>query len=304
VPFRFRFSWPLALTVMAWAFNYIALKLVYEQLTPSQAAFLRYLVMYAVLAILCLINKESFRYPPKDTGRLLFFGFCTMGAYIFLFMEAMRWSGPAEGAILLNTTPILTMLLAAAMGMERLKAGSLGGAVIGFIGVILVTSQGAVQGQNKVLGFGLMEAAALVWAFSIVIMRPLLAKYSPLRLMTLSMPGGFIPLLIYWLYRDQGQIPFATVTPLGWLQFAHVALLSGVMGFLLFYRGVHEVGSAEAAMWIYFIPPLTALLQWAFMGITLTPIQFVGLFVVLAGVAIAQRFRSPSEVTPAPAEPA
>lgn len=273
-------------------------------MTASQAAFLRYLVMYAALAGLCLINKESFRYPKNDLWRLLFFGFCTMGLYIFLFMEAMRWSGPAEGAILLNTTPILTMIIAAAMGTEKLKAGSLFGAILGFGGVVLVTSQGIGQGQNKVLGFGLMEAAALVWAFSIVIMKPLLGRYSPLRLMTLSMPGGFIPLLVYWLFRDHGYMPFATVTPLGWVEFAHVALLSGVMGFLLFYRGVSEVGSGEAAMWIYFIPPLTALLQWAFMGMILSPLQIVGLFVVLAGVAIAQRFRNPLAVTAAPPEPA
>lgn len=91
---------------------------------------------------------------------------------------------------------------------------------------------------------------------------------------------------------------------MGWLEFAHVAMLSGVAGFLLFYKGVQQVGSGEAALWIYFIPPLTAVFQWIFTRTMLTPWQFVGLFVVLAGVATAQHFRSSHAIPAAPAEPA
>jgi drug/metabolite transporter (DMT)-like permease len=304
VPLRFRFSWPLALAILAWALNYIALKLVYKQFTASQLAFLRYLVMYAALLVICLVSKESLEVPRKDFWRLMFFGFCTMGAYMFFFLEGMRWSTPAEGAILLNTTPILTMILAAVIVKEKLRPGSLVGAIVAFTGIVLVTSQGAVLGQHKMLGYGLLELGALTWAYSIVIMKPLLGRYSPVRLMTLSMPGGFLPMLIYWLYRDHGVMPLASVTPLGWLEFGHVAMLSGVMGFLLFYRGVHEIGPAEAAMWMYFVPPLTAVFQWMFTGTVLSLWQFLGLFVVIAGVATAQHFRAVGEVAVAPAEPA
>ena len=304
MPNRFRFNWPLALTVVFWAFNYVALKLAYKQFTASQMAFLRYLVMYAALAIICALNKESFRFPKKDFWPLMLFGFASMGAYMFLFLEGMRWSGPAEGAILLNTVPILVLILAAAMKIEKLKVGSLIGAIIAFSGVVLVTSQGAQYGSQKLLGYGLLETAALVWASCIVSMKGLLTRYSPLRLMTISMPGGFLPMLIYWLIRDHGVMPIAKITLMGWLEFGHVAMLSGVAGFLLFYRGVHEVGGGEAALWMYFIPPLTALFQWIFTGTMLTPLQFVGLFVVLAGVATAQRFRASSAVAAAPAEPA
>ena len=301
---RFRFSWPLTLCVLFWAFNYIALKLAYKQFTASELAFLRYLVMYAALAAICAINKESFRFPRRDFWPLMLFGFGSMGLYMFLFLEGMRWTGPAEGAILLNTTPILVLIIAAAMKTERLRAGSLVGAIIGFLGVVLVTSQGAAHGTNKMLGYGLLLMAALVWAWCIVAMKPLLQRYSPLRLMTISMPAGFLPMFLYWLIRDHGEMPLSNITLMGWLEFGHVAMLSGVAGFLLFYKGVSQVGSGEAALWIYFIPPLTALFQWIFTGTALTPLQFVGLFVVLGGVATAQHFRNVSEVAVAPAEPA
>ena len=304
VPVRFRFSWPLALAVGAWALNYVALKLVYQQMTASQLAFLRYVVMYVALVLLCLVGKQSLRIPKGDFWRVMFFGFLSMGVYLLFFLEAMRYAGPAEGAILLNTSPILTMLLASLMGMERLRAGSLAGAIVAFLGIVLVTIPGIAHDGNNAVGYALMELAALTWAYSIVWMKPLLQKYSPLRLLTLGMPGGLPLMLGYWLVRDHGHMPLATITPLGWLEFAHVALLSGVMGFLLFYRGVHEVGPAEAASWMYFVPPLTALLQWGLAGIALKPLQILGMAIVLVGVATAQRFRAPSPVLAAPAEPA
>lgn len=301
-----RFSWPLTLAISAWTLNYIALKLLYVDkiLTASEVAFLRYLVMYAALVVLCRVNRESLRMPKEDRFQLLWFGLCSMGIYMFLFLEGMRWSDPAEGAILLNVSPIMTMLFAAAMKQERLKAGSLGGAVLALIGVILVTVPTVGHGEQKGLGYLLLITAACVWAYCIVITKSLVKKYSPLRLMTLSMPGGFPVMLAYWLIRDRGTMPLTHISPLGWLLFLHVALLSGVMGFILFYRGIDEIGPSSAALWMFFVPPLTALCQWIFTGKMLTPLQLIGLVVVLIGVATAQQFRSPAQIPAAPAEPA
>jgi drug/metabolite transporter (DMT)-like permease len=302
----FRFSWPLSLAISAWTLNYIALKLLYVDkiLTASEVAFLRYLVMYAALVILCVINRESFSAPRGDWPKLLWFGFCSMGIYMFLFLEGMRWSDPAEGAILLNVSPIMTMLIAAGLKQERLKLPALGGAVLALVGVVLVTIPTLGQGEQKGWGYALLITAACVWAYCIVITKSLVTKYSPLRLMTLSMPGGFPIMLTYWLMRDHGRMPLTQISPLGWLLFLHVALLSGVMGFILFYRGIDEIGASSAALWMFFVPPLTALCQWLFTGKMLTSLQLVGLVVVLIGVATAQRFRSPGQLSAAPPEPA
>lgn len=302
--FPFRFSWPLALTVLAWALNYVAVKGVYQVLTPSQLAFLRYLVMYAALVVLCLINRESLKLPKKDALPVLWFGACSMAIYMFLFLEGMRWIDAAEGSILLSISPVVTMLLAAAMRVEKLRAGGLLGAFIGFAGIVLVTIPTISHAHQTVTGVILLLAGACTWAYCIVIMKPLLRDYSPLRLMTLSMPGGFVFMLAYWLARDHGAMPLAQVPPIGWLEFLHIALLSGVMGFILFYRGVHEIGSASAALWMYFVPPLTAVCQWILLGKMLTPLQFGGLVVVLLGVATAQHFRGLAELPAAPVEPA
>lgn len=293
------------MAILFWALNFIALKHLYNdhQMTASQLAWFRFVVMYIGLAVLCLATGESLRLPKEDAGKLLAFGFLTMGLYMFLFLEGMRYVSPGEGAILLNTSPIMTMLITAGLGQERLRLGSMAGAVLAFFGVALVMVPGIAGHESKTIGYVLLVASALVWAYAISIMRPLLQRYSPLRVMTLSMAGGLPVMLGYWLVRDHGQAPVA-MNAAGWLSFSHVALLSGVVAFLLYYRGVHEVGAPGAALYMYFTPPLTALLDWLITGHVLAPIQFGGLFVVIVGVAVAQRFRAAQPIVSAPCEPA
>ena len=218
--------------------------------------------------------------------------------------QPIRFSGPAEGSILLNVSPILTMFLTASMGQEKLKLGSIFGAMLAFCGVILIMLPGIGSADQKLLGYFLMITAAAIWALSISIMKPLLQTYSPLRVMTLSMPGGFPVMLAYWLIRDGGRLPLAQITPLGWLLFGHVALLSGVLAFVMFYKGVRDIGAAGAALWMYFVPPLTAILQWWIFGKSLSLVQIAGLVVVIAGVATAQHFRAQAAIPAAPPEPA
>lgn len=303
MPTPIRFSWPLAVAILCWALNFIALKHLYNAhlLSASQLAWFRYLVMYGGLVVLCVANKESLRLPKQDAGKLLWFGFLTMGLYMLLFLEGMRYAGPAEGAITLNTSPIMTLFITAALGQERLKLGSVFGAVLALSGVALVAVP--KLGGAHFVGYVLLVVSALVWAYAIAIMRPLLNRYSPLRLMTLSMSGGLPVMLGYWLIRDGGALP-TNMNTIGWIAFGHVALLSGILAFLLYYRGVHDVGAAGAALYMYFTPPLTALLEWLITGHVLAPIQFAGLVVVIVGVALAQHYRSPLAVASAPCEPA
>lgn len=300
---RLPIGWPLAVAVLAWGFNFVALKALYAEIGPPALALSRYAVMWALFVALCLATRESLRYERRGAFAVLWFGFLSMGVYMVLFMEGMRNSYPAEGAILLNTSPVLTLLLAAAIKLERFRLLSLVGGIVAFLGVALVIAPGISGGADKAAGNMLVLASAAVWAYCVVLMKPLLSEYTPLRLVTLSMPGGLVPLFVYWIAVDRGDMPLLQLSPLAWLMFAHVALASGVLAFLAFYRGVRDVGASGASLAMYFVPPLTVLFEWLVFGRTLLPVQFVGLAVVLAGVFLAQRSRGHTDTT-APLEPA
>ncbi|MCW5942289.1 MAG: DMT family transporter [Fimbriimonadaceae bacterium] len=281
----------LLVTMVAWGFNFVALKFIYHEVNPPALGLVRFGAMALVLVLLCRVQGEEVRYPKHNGGRILVQGFLSMGVYMVLFLEGMKRIGAAEGAIILATTPILTAFVAASVKQERLVFGTLLGSFVAMSGVFLVVGVGAATGHMDWLGVGLLFASAIVWAVATVISKPLVSRVSPLKMLTLSMPGALVVLVPYGL-ADAIQTPWTDLTTQTWLMIAHVTALAGVVGFMGFYRGVQQVGASAAMMYQYLVPILAALFSWWALGSGLRPLQWAGVIVVLGGVGYASWVRT------------
>jgi drug/metabolite transporter (DMT)-like permease len=288
------------MTVAAWGFNFVALKLLYlpGQMDAPSVGLVRFLIMWALLAAISCFRGDSLRYPKGEALRILGLGALAMGVYMVLFLEGMKGSTAAEGAIILATAPIFTAVFAALAGQERFRLGSLVGAIIAFAGVVIVITNGvhpAQQASGKLLGNLLIFLSSIVWAYSSVYSRPLVEKYSPFRVLTLSMPGA-LPVLLPYGFLATLSVDWSKLQSLSWIMLLHVAVLAGVVGFAGFYAGVRQIGAAGAMLYQFLVPPTAAISAWLVLGQPMTLLQGAGLIVVLAGLALAmqQRTRTPS----------
>lgn len=281
----------LLITVVSWGLNFVALKEAYREIPPPAVALLRYLVMGGALVLLCLWRRESLRLPREDAWRFLLVGFLSMGVYMVLFLEGMSGSGATEGAILLQLSPIFTAILAGAIGQERFIGKTLVGALAAFLGAGLIVAGGtAAGGENSIsYNFAVIGAAA-VWACSVVLMRPLLMRHSPLRVLTLTMPGG-LPVMVAFGISPMLAENWGAVHAYSWLMFLHIALISGVLAFLCFYEGVRRVGATGATLYQYFVPAVAMFFAAWIRHVPPTAIQVAGFVVVLGGVIFAMRVR-------------
>ena len=279
--------------MVCWAFNFVALKLVYGQIDPSTLALTRFAVMWSVLALICRLAGFSLRYAKEDFIRLMTLGFLSMGVYIIVFLEGMQRTTATDGAILLATSPIWTALIAVLFRHERFSWGALGGAVVAFGGVAFVVLSGSQGGHGQVIGNVLILISALLWALCAVLTRPMVEKYPPIQALTLSLPGALPLLLVYGLWSTV-QTPWMSLSTVTWLSFLHVCLLAGVVGFIGFYAGVKQIGSGNAMLYQYFVTPLAAGFAWLVLGQPPAPLQLIGLVIVVMGVVWSTRSRSAS----------
>jgi drug/metabolite transporter (DMT)-like permease len=280
------------ITVVCWGFNFVALKLIYREVAPSAVALTRFVLMYAVLACVCRIRGQSLSYPPGTMGRLWLIGALSMGLYIVLFMEGMYSAGAAEGAIVLATAPVFTTLIAIAFRQEAFSFGALAGALLALGGVALVVGQAEFGGAHRLEGDLLVLLSAVVWAFSIVLARPLVLRMDPVRVLTLSMPGALLVLFPFGI-RASLATDWAHLNWVSWLSFLHVSVLAGALGFIGFYRGLQAVGAAGAMLYQFFVPAFATVFAWLILQESLAIWQFVGFGVILAGVGFALRSRKP-----------
>jgi drug/metabolite transporter (DMT)-like permease len=276
--------------------NFVAIKLLYREVTPAAASVARMVPMWLILVAICLWQKEPLTVPKEDRFKTYFQGFLSLGVYMIFFFEGLARTGGAEGSVLLTTSPIWTALIAMLVRQEEFRPMVLIGAVTAFFGAALVIWGRAVDVQNTaasqehLFGVGLVLTSALIWAWTTVISKPLLHRISPIRMLAVSAPASLLVLLPYGLVPAMNT-QWSAVTPTAWFLLFHITVLAGVVGFIGFYAGVKQVGAPGAMLYQYFVPPLAALLEWAVIGKTLQPIQFLGFGIIVVGVWTASRFR-------------
>lgn len=282
-----RWNLPLLVTSLCWGFNFVALKKLYATMPPNVVSLARFGLMYAVLFGICLATKRSLRYPKGKTVPILMLGFFSMGVYMVLFLEGMRGTTAAEGAIVLSTSPIFTLLGAVALRQETFRAGLLWGALLALAGVGLIVGTGAGDSHGTAWGNSMVMAAAVIWAGCALGTRSLVVDADPIRLLTLSMPGGLLALLPFG-GADALRFDYGSMRLVDWLMLAHVSWLAGVLAFIGFFVGVKQIGAGPALVYQYLVPGLAVWFGWLVLGQGLAPLQFLGFAIVLGGVAWAQ----------------
>jgi drug/metabolite transporter (DMT)-like permease len=295
---RFPLSLPLLVVVVSWGFNFLSLKVLYANgMKPLTLMFDRAILMGILLAGICLVRRQPLKYPGgRDTWLILLSGFISMGLYMMVFLVALQMTSPAEGAVMLAMAPVFTYILSCLARQEAFIPSAMAGSVVGFAGVATVILGGAHSSKHGSLeGNLVMLASAFIWAVGVVILRPVLHRHDAMRLFTLSIPGA-LPILLGFGLLPAIHTDYGAVTPLGWLMFAQIVLLSGVVAFVCFYVGIHQIGPSRATMYQFFIPPTAAMFQWLFFGDTLNGIQWLGLTVLIAGVFYSSYARTRSSV--------
>ena len=281
----------MIVVVLSWGFNFISLKILYHEMPAPAVMFNRTIVMAVLLAIVVKARGLSLKYPKHDTPRLLLAGLVAMGIYMAVFLEGLQRTTPAEAAIMLATAPVFTFLLASALKQESFTWSALMGSMIGFAGVATVILGGSATSEHgSLLGNLMTVASAFLWGIGVVIMRPMLHKYDPTQAFTLSIPGCIPVMLLYGLWPAL-HTDYGAITPFGWLMFAQVTLLSGVIAFMCFYIGIRQIGPSRATMYQFFIPPTAAVIQWLIYGKALAPLQWLGLGVLMVGVIYTSQAR-------------
>lgn len=281
---------PAAIVVIfAWGINFSIIKIAYTGFDPSATALIRYLGMIPCMIALSLILKERLSYKGRNIPKLFFAGFLSSGLYMVLFLEGIKTAGAAETAIALATAPLWIAILAVAGKRESANYRLAVGSVFAFAGVamLILASQNG-NGGGSLLGIGLVALSAFVWASSVIVMNDIIVDGDPIANYTLSMPGAAIVLVPYGLH-SMLTTDYSAVGAPAWLSMAYLILIAGMLAFGCYYVALRRIGPSALGLTQYLIPIVAVIAAVIMLGENLTIWHFVGMAVVIAGVAIGKK---------------
>ena len=87
--------------------------------------------------------------------------------------------------------------------------------------------------------------------------------------------------------------------PVNLLLLATIGVVSTALSMIFFLAGIRHIGAARASIITTIEPAFVVFLAWLILGETLSPVQLIGVAILLAGIALARRKR-PSMTEPGP----
>ncbi|MBM3133965.1 MAG: EamA family transporter [Chloroflexi bacterium] len=277
--------------VVVWGFNFSIIKGALAEMAPLAFNGLRFLLASVTMLILTRAMGGDLRVQRGDWPRLALVGLIGHTIYQILFIVGLNRTQAGHSSLMLGLTPVFVALIGLALGIERVRAWVWASILLSFAGVVLITSgssNGLHLGGPTLVGDLLTLAATLCWASFTVLSKPLLSRYSPIKLITLTMLLGTVPFLALATPALVAQ-DYSRVTATGWLGLLYSYSLAIVAAYIVWYTSVQRVGNARTAIFSNLTPVVALIAAWLLRGETLAPLQFIGAAVVLLGISLARR---------------
>jgi drug/metabolite transporter (DMT)-like permease len=261
-----------------------------EALPPFGINLVRWVLACIVLVPLTLALEGRFPRPARHqwlglvvmalTGVVLF------NALVYL---SLRYTTSTNAALINSVTPILTMVLAAAVGLDRLTGRRLAGAFVSLVGVSWIVSQGSLEALIE-LSFNrgdlIMLVAALAWAIYTILLNHVRGALSPLATLTIVALLALLPLSVIGGYELISN-PIGPITPVVIVGLVYVSVLASVAAFMAWSMGIEGIGAARGSIFLNLIPMFTAVVAMLTLGERVGLVQLIGGLLVIGGVTLA-----------------
>lgn len=288
---------PAAAFVVVWSSGYISGPAAVHAAAPFSVLGWRFALAGLLAAALALLLRRRPRMDRATLGRVAAVGFVMNGLQFGLMYVAFDLGLGATLASLFHAlSPVLTVLLAAALLGERVSALQVVGFVVGVVGVLLVLGADLAHAGGPV--------AVLVGSLSMLTLslgtlgqRWIGTDPDPLWSAAVQFAVSAPPLLVVG-WASEGLWP-VTDTDRAVVSVLYLAVVNSIVGLLLLSLLVLRGGSGAAASLFFLCPPVTAVMAWMVLDETLGAVQLLGLAVAVVGVGAATRTgrtRQPGEV--------
>lgn len=267
----------------------VASRYVVEQTGPATLALLRYVIGVAILAIPALLAPKA-RFASRDLAMIALLGIGQFGLLIALLNIGLHYTTAARAALLFATMPLITLVLAASLGHERLGLAKGLGVLLSLLGVAFALGDAVLhpaEGEAPWIGIAAVLGSAATGAVCSVFYRPYLRRYPILKVSAIAMLAAVLALLPLALLETRA-VPLLDLDGTAMLAVLFIGLSSGVFYFLWLWA----LGNAPASRVTVFLslsPPTAALLGVWLLGEPLTPSLLAGLAAIVAGIVLAHR---------------
>jgi drug/metabolite transporter (DMT)-like permease len=253
---------------------------------PVTLGVFRFGTGFLILLPIALIIKS--RWPSgRDWIAVTLLGILFFFAFSVLFNLAYSYTTAARGALTLSTMPLTTMLVGAALGVEKITVRKCAGVLV------------AIAGVFSALMLGLADAPAGAWRGELVMLtatvcmslynvwsRPFISRSDPLTFLTAGMGAAALCLLV-WALAIDGFAAAEHFDLSQWIAIAYLGVIGSAGAFILWVFALSRTSPTKTAVTITVNPVFASIVGALAIGEGIGLNLIVGLAAVVVGIWIA-----------------
>ena len=281
-------KWVYLITLaLIWGSSFILIKKGLEGLTSLQLGSLR--IIFAAIFLL-LIGFKSLAKIPRVQWKYIALT-ATLGTFFpaYLFAIAQTQIDSTVSSILNSLTPLNTLIFGIlAFGLSFRRA-QIFGVIIGLVGTFLLIVNGALHHPEQNYYYAILVLiASFCYAMNVNLIKKYLSDLSPLSISTGNFLVLLFPALLVLIFSG-----FFEVIAVESVQHSVLfVLVLGVLGTgianIIFFKTI-QISSPVFATSVTYLIPVVAF-GWGLLdNEMLTPVQFLGAFIILFGVYLSAK---------------
>jgi drug/metabolite transporter (DMT)-like permease len=273
---------------IVWGSTYLAIRYAVATIPPLVTAGVRHSVAGGIL----LVWAWARGFRPK---REHWMAGVVVGALFFLgghgtLHWAEQYVGSGMAALLIATEPMFILLLASAMGQQRLRLFSALGLGLGIAGVAILLGGELTMKGSSLLGLLAVLAGSLSWAAGVVISPKVKLPDDALGRTALpTLCGAAMLLIAAGVTGEFHNTHWASISSKSLFGLAYLIVFGSVVAFTSYTWLLQRCPPALVATHTYANPVVAVLLGWLLAGEALTMRVVVASLAILGAIVLIRR---------------
>ena len=257
----------------------------------------RFLVGGLALLLLCQVwpGQRDLITPLREKGlRIVLLSWIGMASGQLLFHWGLDFTSVVQVATVVTAIPIFVVMTDRVLNGVPMTKPKLVSGLGAFLGVALLLTNsvdaGLSFGGRDLIGTVMALACALLGAVYLVLAKPLVQAYGPVRMTTYSFVLGF-----FYLYAVVGigwgvwvdPLSFFDKEPMQIVGILTIGIWNTCIGFAVWLAGLAAAPDSQRANYLFFLKPVIATgLAVLILGETLALLQVLAIIAICACVAL------------------
>lgn len=278
------------LSTVFWGANFNAGKLVVEHISPIIAAALRFSLASLLITFLVFFKETHVIETFKNNWKVfIVLGIIGVAGFNGLFFYGLQSTTPVNGALIMATNPLVTLILASFLLKEPIHLNQRIGIFFSLMGVVIVVTHGSLEmllHLKIAVGDLVIMAANICWGLYGVLSRRYIKNSKPLITTASTMVIGTLFLMLFAINSDTSINQLTNQAWSVYVAILFMGIFGSVLAYLFWNYGIANLGAGQTSIYFNFVPVFTVLISIGF-GQHVSLLQISGGLCVILGVLIS-----------------